>query len=320
MAAAAVRLSTCGLELGGGGGGEGGGGEGGGEGGACAGRGAEWAGDSYVDYLPRSVYALGVLIIFLRLMQFLKYQHNVGVLLITIGAMKSDVQYFMVIMGVLAAGFGISFAVLLPASNHSETWWQVFGDNVLWGPFWGILGGFGNVNGPVELEGGHEPTITLAPMLLWTYLFIATIILINLLIAQMADTFGRVTAEGQVRWLFERTALISEYKDTKPPLPPPLNLLSVAYYCVESTVRYLSKLFKGETKEVRPSTIGFKKVPPNMELRSLERREQAALKECLRQRSRRHEESAEGVREKLQQTLSKLEEQNRTRFDNVNGR
>ena len=320
MAAAAVRLSTCGLELGGGGGGEGGGGEGGGEGGACAGRGAEWVGDSYVDYLPRSVYALGVLIIFLRLMQFLKYQHNVGVLLITIGAMKSDVQYFMVIMGVLAAGFGISFAVLLPASNHSETWWQVFGDNVLWGPFWGILGGFGNVNGPVELEGGHEPTITLAPMLLWTYLFIATIILINLLIAQMADTFGRVTAEGQVRWLFERTALISEYKDTKPPLPPPLNLVIVAYYCVEGTIRNVTKLFKGETKEVRPSTIGFKKVPPNMELRSLERREQAALKECLRQRSRRHEESAEGVREKLQQTLSKLEEQNRTRFDNVNGR
>ena len=86
------------------------------------------------------------------------------------------------------------------------------------------------------------------------------------------------------------------------------------------TIRYLSQLSKGETKEVRPSTIGFKKVPPNLELRSFERREQAALKECLRQRSRRHEESNEGKTERLEQTLSKLEEQNRTRFDNVNGR
>ena len=39
------------------------------------------------------------------------------------------------------------------------------------------------------------------------YLFIATIILINLLIAQMADTYGRVTADGQMRWLFERTVV-----------------------------------------------------------------------------------------------------------------
>ena len=243
--------------------------------------------------------------------------------------MGNDVVYFMVIFLVLTVGFGVSFAVLLP-NAMSEPWYRVMGNNPLWGSFWGVFGSF-DVSGPLALEkataeGGDvlveqlEPTTTLTPILLWVYQFVAAIILINLLIAQMADTYGRVTADGLVRWQFERAALISEYKDTKPPLPPPLNLVSVAYYCVEGTVRYLSKLFKGETKEEWPSTIGFKKVPPNMELRSLERREQAALKECLRQRSRRHEESAEGVREKLQQTLSKLEEQNRTRFDNVNGR
>ena len=41
-------------------------------------------------------------------------------------------QYFMVIMLVLTTGFGISFAVLLPASM-TDSWYQVFGDNVLWG-------------------------------------------------------------------------------------------------------------------------------------------------------------------------------------------
>ena len=34
-----------------------------------------------------------------------------GLLLIVLGAMKNDVLYFMVIMGVLSTGFGISFAV-----------------------------------------------------------------------------------------------------------------------------------------------------------------------------------------------------------------
>ena len=318
MGAAAVRLSTCSLNLGGrGGGGEKGGGEGGEEG-SCAGRGPEWAGDT-VDYLPRSVYAIGVLLIFLRLMQFLKYQQTVGVLLIVIGAMKQDVQYFMVIMGVLATGFGISFAVLLPASMTGP-WYHVFGSNVLWGPFWGILGGFDGSDIDVELDGSHEPTTTLASVLLWVYLFTATIILINLLIAQMADTYSRVTADGLVRWQFERAALIGEYKDTKPPLPPPLNLLCIAYYAVRGIIRCLSKLSRCETKEVRPSTIGFKNVPSKTELHVLERREQAALKECLRQHSRLNESSTDGKIKRLEQLLTRLEEQNRTRSDNINGR
>eukprot|EP00966_Prymnesium_polylepis_P187472 4346424-Prymnesium_polylepis.1 len=41
----------------------------------------------------------------------------------------------------------------------------------------------------------------------------------------MADTYGRITSEGFLRWQFERAQLIGEYKDTKKPLPPPLNVV-----------------------------------------------------------------------------------------------
>ena len=102
MGAAALRLHNCGLEAGGdddgGDGSDGGDGtSGGSSGGGCGDHGADWQGET-VDYLPRSVYAIGVLLIFLRLLQFLKYQQHVGVLLIVLSAMKSDVLYFMVIM------------------------------------------------------------------------------------------------------------------------------------------------------------------------------------------------------------------------------
>ena len=221
-------------------------------------------------------------------------------------------------MGVLATGFGVSFAVLLPASMDGP-WYQVFGDNILWEPFWGLMGGFDSIAEPLELDGGHEPNQTLAPVLLWVYIFAATIILVNLLIAQMADTYGRVTADGRIRWQFERAALISEYKDTKPPLPPPLNLLCFAYFCtIYPAVQYFDKLSSGKVKEV--PAWGFKKVPSKDELRIFERREQAALKECLRQRKSRHESSTDGKMTRLEQTLVKLEEQNRTRSDNINGR
>ena len=165
----------------------------------------------------------------------------------------------------LTVGFGVSFAVLLPMSM-TEPWYRLLGNNPLWGPFWGVFGSF-DVSGPLALEkavatdGGLlveqlEPTTTLTPILLWIYQFVAAIILINLLIAQMADTYGRVTADGLVRWQFERAALISEYKDTKPPLPPPANLLCVAYNLLQWL---LAKFCPGLAKEQEVSP-GFQKV------------------------------------------------------------
>ena len=82
----------------------------------------------------------------------------------------------------------------------------------------------------------------------------------------------------------------------------------------------LKKCWKVATGETPTPPTGFKKVPPAMQLRILERREQAALKECLRQRTARHAESAEAKAEGIVKTLSKLEEQNRARFENINGR
>ena len=221
----------------------------------------------------------------------------------------------------LTVGFGVSFAVLLP-NAMAEPWYRVMGTNPLWGPFWGVFGSF-DVSGPLELEkavaadGGLlvaqlEPTTTLVPILLWIYQFVASIILINLLIAQMADTYGRVTADGLVRWQFERAALISEYKDTKPPLPPPANLLCVLY----SLLRGLLVRGCGSSDE-SGVTPGFQTVPNTMQLRILERREQSALKECLRQREKRNKESPETKAEELKQTLAKLEDQSRARFEKL---
>ena len=262
----------------------------------------------------------------------------------------------------LTVGFGVSFAVLLPNAMY-EPWYRVMGNNPLWGPFWGVFGSF-DVSGPLELEkavaadGGLlvaqlEPTTTLVPILLWIYQFVASIILINLLIAQMADTYGRVTADGLVRWQFERAALISEYKDTKPPLPPPANLLCVAYNLLQWLLSKFCPGLLGE-EEVTP---GFQKVraphhicacharplppmlthshslrhgwaqppphtlwlqvPDTMQLRILERREHSALKECLRQRAKKNKESPETKAEELKQTLAKLEDQSRARFEKL---
>jgi len=275
--------------------------------------------DSIMRYMPRNIYAISVLLIFMRILQLLTYQQTVGVLAIVLGAMKNDVLYFMVIFLVLTCGFGVSFAILLP-SSMVEPWYHVLGTNPLWGSFWGVFGSFTifGSKGPLALD-DHEPTTTLVPPLYWIYQFVATVILVNVLIAQMADTYSRVTADGLIRWQFQRAGLISEFKDSKPPLPPPLNVLCFAYNILSGL---LSRCMADESDAAEASETeqGFKKVPGTMELRILERREQVALKECLRQHTKRREESSEAKAEVMRTTLAKLEQQSRTRFDDINSR
>merc|ERR1711988_1925807 len=81
------------------------------------------------------------------------------------------------------------------------------------------------INELVAEVGDEYPTAVIAPLLLFIYSFLVMVVLLNLLIAQMSETFGRITSEGERRWLIDRGNLILEFKDKKEPLPPPLNIL-----------------------------------------------------------------------------------------------
>eukprot|EP00966_Prymnesium_polylepis_P337094 7391886-Prymnesium_polylepis.2 len=124
----------------------------------------------------------------------------------------------------------------------------------------------------------------------------------------MADTYGRITSEGFLRWQFERAQLISEYKDTKKPLPPPLN---VAYMMLAKLVMLLFPPKDECTYD------GFKYVPTENNLRKWQQKELAALKMCLMARERRDKETSDAKVSMLQDLLLKQEESTRRRFDDV---
>ena len=68
------------------------------------------------------------------------------------------------------------------------------------------------------------------PLAIWVYAFVATVVLVNLLIAQMSSTYERVKENSAEYWEFSRVDLVKEYKDNKDAAPPPLNLLYYLYY------------------------------------------------------------------------------------------
>jgi len=263
-------------------------------------------------------YALVVLLTFTRTLQFLRYFESIGVLIIILGFMVTDVISFFAFIVVFSFGFGVAFAVLLPGASYAQPAYHVLDGSPLWQPFWGLFGDF-------DLEAMEETTPFsagdinfAAPVLLWVYMFLTTIMLINLLIAQMSDTYARVSDEGTERWQFQRAQLILEYKDNKTPVPQPLNLLWEATYVPDLLISQLRRAcdWRAPPKSIQP---GFKLVPDQDKQSEIERSEGEALKRALAARRVRESSEIDAKVAVVGAQVKKLEDSNNARFEALQG-
>ena len=84
----------------------------------------------------------------------------------------------------------------------------------------------------------------LNPIVLTAYLLVVCILMLNLLIAIFNSIFDQVAENSERIWKFSRYGLVMEYRK-KPPLPPPLVILSHIYlifqWCRRWWIRFLYK-------------------------------------------------------------------------------
>ena len=74
--------------------------------------------------------------------------------------------------------------------------------------------------------------------LLWVYVVVSNTLLVNLLIAQMSSTYEEVKEDSCNIWRADRVhSVVSEYKDNREVLPPPLNILTLPYHVRNGTLR-----------------------------------------------------------------------------------
>ena len=98
-------------------------------------------------------------------------------------------------------------------------------------PFWGLLGEF-----DLESVSNYVPPYTagitsaLVPLFLWSYCFIATVILVNLLIAQMSSSYTKVEEAAFQHHNWAYMEIVRDAKDTFSVWQPPLNFVHVCGY------------------------------------------------------------------------------------------
>lgn len=95
--------------------------------------------------------------------------------------------------------------------------------------------------------------------MVYFYTFFMTILMVNLLIAQMGARFEAMTEEGFETWLQERISLVREYKDLRDPLPPPLNVVYILLVDMPRLLRRIARLVLPTLCSAPPTsdTFGF---------------------------------------------------------------
>ena len=75
----------------------------------------------------------------------------------------------------------------------------------------------------------------------WMYLFLSGILLVNLLIAMLSETYARVKGDADAEWMHRRVRVVDEFCGGTPGLPPPFSLPVVLMKMLRCCVRCTAK-------------------------------------------------------------------------------
>ena len=159
--------------------------------------------------LGHAVLAFNCVVGWLRIMQDLTLARGLGVLVIMIQSMISDIVLWFLVTLLFVGGFMVAFCALADP--------QADGNDVYATPLWAMLGWF--EPGDIDEWAGQRGKI-----LLWMYVMVSNVLLVNLLIAMMGDTYARIKENADTEWKFARLVSGIEFVERVHAVPPPLSL------------------------------------------------------------------------------------------------
>lgn len=183
-------------------------------------------------YLRNQMLAVVVLLSFIEFLNFLSFHHLFGPWAVIIQDLVKDMMRFLVILGIFMIGFSLSISaiyipVFKPPEDVNST--LVSAGLEFQSPLFTFEMLFFSLFGLVEPD--LMPPMHLSPpyskvfmkLVFGIYMMITVVVLINLLIAMMSNTYQRIEARSDTEWKFGRAKLIRNMIRTSP-TPSPLIL------------------------------------------------------------------------------------------------
>ena len=142
-----------------------------------------------------------VVLVWCRLFKYLQLDYNLGVLVIILTRMMKDIAMWFTISAIVLIAFTVAFVSITNPYIVEDS-----GNTPLYAPLWALLGSY-------DLEEVHDWNPSIGKVMLWLYLVVSNVMLINLLIAMMGYTFSEVKDQADREWKFGRLRSIIEVNE-----------------------------------------------------------------------------------------------------------
>ncbi|XP_055599771.1 serine/threonine-protein phosphatase 6 regulatory ankyrin repeat subunit A isoform X3 [Uranotaenia lowii] len=222
-------------------------------------------------YCRNQLFALSFLLACVQILDFLSFHHLFGPWAIIIGDLLKDLARFLAVLAIFVFGFSMHIVALnqsfhnlspdevrrLPISTRNK---EAFSD-VRMNPilsfellFFAVFGQ--TTTDQTQIDKMTPNTTRTQPY--WTeylfkivfgiYMLVSVVVLINLLIAMMSDTYQRIQAQSDIEWKYGLSKLIRNMHRTST-APSPMNLVTTWFVWIVEKLR--AKL----VKKKRPSLV-----------------------------------------------------------------
>ena len=198
---------------------------------------------SVLMYIRNQWFALAMLLAFVLLMEFLSFHHLFGPWAIIIGELLKDLLRFIVVLAIFMLGFTFQIsAAYMPVFRStndtssdpdacSPTATSTDEVTTLQSPKLNFEMLFFALFGLIDMGSlpclSNQPwwSIYLLKSIIAIYMLITFIMLVNLLIAMMSDTYAEIQAQSDVEWKFGRAKLFQNMNKTSS-APAPIILIT----------------------------------------------------------------------------------------------
>ncbi|XP_066532025.1 transient receptor potential cation channel, subfamily N, member 1 [Hoplias malabaricus] len=186
---------------------------------------------------------------FIQLLEFLTFHHLFGPWAIIIRDLMKDLCRFAVILLLFLIAFSLSItAICQPMYPKTDLQNSTVGkSDPQLNPLDVSVLLFFALFGLTEIKEIGDPerfpteVVFLARLAFGIYLVVTVIVLVNLLIAMMSDTYQRIQAQSDTEWKFGRAVLIRDMS-RKSGTPSPFNLFTSLFFYVKALCKHGGKL------------------------------------------------------------------------------
>ncbi|KAL4647755.1 short transient receptor potential channel 4-like [Arapaima gigas] len=206
--------------------------------------------------VAEALFAIANIFSSLRLISLFTANSHLGPLQISLGRMLLDILKFLFIFCLVLLAFanGLNQLYFYYQTRAFSTLFET-----LQSLFWSVFGLTGlNVT---NVTVNHKFTDFVGATMFGAYNVISLVVLLNMLIAMMNNSYQQIVDHADIEWKFARTKLWISYFDEGGTLPSPFNIIpspKSIWYCIRWTKKCLYRKKKSIQRE-RDAAIGKQK-------------------------------------------------------------